>query len=144
MDIGIVILIVTILGMCLFAYYIFRSNTPSTPEQQAYIAAYRRQKSIEDNQSNIEKQNNSDEAAARIAATAAILPRQQIGALGADDIPGHLIRGWYDIQKQGADNDYCAYFNTPSVWYCALAGSKDFATASEYNTPAKRVPMPVK
>jgi len=139
MDIGIVVLIITILGMAGYAYYIFGPKPPPTPAQQAYIDAFVHQQRIESDQKNINDQINSDAAAARNAATAAQLPRQKIGDnLGDSDAPGQLIRGWYDIQKQGVSNDYCAYFN--KVWYCALAGSKGFTTASEISTVAERAP----
>jgi hypothetical protein len=35
------------------------------------------------------------------------------------------LRGWYDVQKQGVQNDYCRYVGvlTNPGWACALAGS---------------------
>lgn len=36
------------------------------------------------------------------------------------------VNGWYDVQCQGALNDYCRWLNAPegSYWSCALAGAE--------------------
>lgn len=66
-------------------------------------------------------------------------PRQQIIDLGNPNLPGKLAKGWYDIQKQGAKNDYCAYIGNPPIWNCALAGDTTYTVENEEDTEVPRV-----
>lgn len=145
MDIGIVILIITIFAMAGIGYYIYfppeKKIVARTPEQLIYIREFKRQKAEQDAQDAAESKAKVSLETSQAATLAAILKRQTITNTGYNDTPGHLIRGWYDVQKQGALNDYCAYIgNAPGTWYCALAGGNGFTPASEYGTPAERVP----
>lgn len=66
--------------------------------------------------------------------------RQTISDLGNTDLPGKLARDWYDIQKQGKKNDYCAYLGQPAIWNCALAGESGYSVEDETEDNAARVP----
>lgn len=47
--------------------------------------------------------------------------------------------GWYDMQKQGVNNDYCRYVgDNPNTWFsCALAGASNQYT----NPPSQGGPV---
>merc|ERR1711920_732300 len=59
-----------------------------------------------------------------------------------DEGYGNCLKGWYDVQNQGAANDYCRWVGNCgcrggcSWWSCALAGSnKQYTAKGDYQEP---------
>lgn len=146
MEIGIIILIIVVLLILLgaggLAYFIYNppKQIQSTSAQNSYVDAYNAEKEL----SNASEKADAKSARALVdaqTAAATIAPRQKIINLGRADQPDALIRGWMDVTKQGANNDYCAYIGSASIpanWQCSLAGGKGYTPASEIGSPANR------
>lgn len=53
-----------------------------------------------------------------------IIPRPVVNDTGFEFVAE--ASGWFDIQCQGAPNDYCRYSGNPPIFTCVLAGFDDF------------------